>query len=139
MSSAPGRAGSSAPRPLRTERPLGRIELFRSVVADVSGHTALECYGVMALAARNLREGVAVRRGRSSLHRGVEVHETPEGLDIDLYVVVRYGVRITEVAHNLQRAVAFEVGRIAGVPVGFVNVHVQGVQDPGDDPPTGVS
>ncbi len=45
-------------------------------------------------------------------------------------MVVQYGVRITEVAHNLQQAVRFEVERTVGVPVVEVNVNVQGVNEP---------
>ena len=60
----------------------------------------------------------------------VEVRELDGGLQIDVYVVVQYGVRITEVAHNLQTAVRFEVERSVGVPVIEVNVNVQGVYEP---------
>ncbi len=64
---------------------------------------------------------------RESVHRGVEVREVDGHLAIDVYVVVQYGVRITEVAHNLKSAVRFEVERSTGVPVAEVNVFVQGV------------
>jgi uncharacterized alkaline shock family protein YloU len=60
----------------------------------------------------------------------VDVRETPAGLVVDTYVVVQFGVRITEVAHNLQSAVRFEVERTVGVPVAEVNVNVQGVYEP---------
>jgi uncharacterized alkaline shock family protein YloU len=51
------------------------------------------------------------------------------GLAIDVYVIVQYGVRISEVAHNLQETVKFEVERSVGVPVTQVNVNVQGVRE----------
>ena len=46
-----------------------------------------------------------------------------------MYVVVQYGTRITEVAHNLQQTIRFEVEKAVGVPVGEVNVFVQGVHE----------
>jgi len=82
------------------------------------------------MAARGLRDGFAELLRRESHHRGVEVRELDGGLQIDVYVVVQYGVRITEVAHNLQTAVRFEVERSVGVPVIEVNVNVQGVYEP---------
>ncbi len=79
------------------------------------------------MAARGLRDGVATLLHRENVHRGVEVREVDQTLAIDLYVIVQYGVRITEVAHNLKSAVRFEVERATGVPVVEVNVFVQGV------------
>lgn len=112
---------------LRTARDRGRIEVFPAVVGAVAGHAALECYGVMGMAARGLRDGVATLLRRENLHRGVEVREVEGQLSIDVYVVVEYGVRITEVAHNLKSAVRFEVERSTAVSVSEVNVFVQGV------------
>jgi uncharacterized alkaline shock family protein YloU len=107
----------------------GRIQVFPQAVAALAGHAAISCYGVRSMAARNLREGFAERLGREHVHRGVDVREQGDGLAIDVYVIVQYGVRITEVAHNLQSTVKFEVQRSVGVPVSEVNVFVQGVHE----------
>jgi uncharacterized alkaline shock family protein YloU len=114
---------------LRSKRERGRIEVFPAVVGAIAGHAATECYGVMGMAARGLRDGMATRLRRDHVHRGVEVREVDGYLAIDVYVVVQYGTRITEVAHNLQGAVRFEVERTVGVPVSEVNVFVQGVHE----------
>jgi uncharacterized alkaline shock family protein YloU len=114
---------------LRARRERGRIEVFPTVVAAIAGHAATECYGVMGMAARGLREGVATLLRRENVHRGVEVREVAGQLAIDVYVIVQYGTRITEVAHNLQGAVRFEIERTVGVPVSEVNVFVQGVHE----------
>src|SRR3981081_4882788 len=87
------------------EQDLGRIEVSNQVIAPIAGHAANGCYGIVAMAARGLRDGIAERLQRKNLHRGVEVRVQDDGIDIDLYVVVEYGVRITEVAHSLQDAV----------------------------------
>lgn len=117
------------PAGLRTLRERGQIEVYPSVVRAIAGHAAVNCYGVMGTAARGLRDGVAQLLHRENVHRGVEVRETPEGLAIDVYVVVQYGIRITEVARNLQETVRFEVERAVKVPVVEVNVTVQGVHE----------
>jgi uncharacterized alkaline shock family protein YloU len=122
-------AETSALRPLKQAREWGRIEVFPTAVAAIAGHAASGCYGIMGMAARGLREGVAERLGRENLHRGVDVRENGDMLSIDVYVLVQYGTRITEVAHNLQQAVKFEVERAVGVPVTEVNVFVQGVHE----------
>ncbi len=114
---------------LRRARDRGRIEVFPAVVAAVAGHAAVSCYGVMGMSVRGLRDGVALLLRRDNLHRGVEVRELAGQLVIDVYVVVEYGTRITAVAENLQSTVRFEVERLLGVPVGEVNVFVQGVHE----------
>jgi uncharacterized alkaline shock family protein YloU len=81
------------------------------------------------MAARGLRDGVAELLRRESVDRGTDVVEVDGGLAIDLYVIVQYGMRISEVAHNLQETVKFEVERAVNVPVVEVNVNVQGVRE----------
>lgn len=120
---------SKTPTALGQAQRWGRIEVFPSAVAAIAGHAALGCYGISGMAARGLRDGVAELLRRESVDRGVEVVEVQGGLAIDLYVIVQYGMRISEVAHNLQETVKFEVERAVSVPVMEVNVNVQGVRE----------
>ncbi|TMC98061.1 MAG: Asp23/Gls24 family envelope stress response protein [Chloroflexi bacterium] len=120
---------SRTPTALGQAQRWGRIEVFPSAVAAIAGHAALRCYGVSGMAARGLRDGVAELLRRESVDRGTDVLEVDGGLAIDLYVIVQYGMRISEVAHNLQETVKFEVERAVNVPVVQVNVNVQGVKE----------
>jgi uncharacterized alkaline shock family protein YloU len=117
------RAGS----PLTQTGGLGSIEVSRRVVASIVGHAANECYGVVGMAARGLRDGIAERLYRESVHRGVEVEVRDGGLVIELYIIAQYGTRISEVAHNLMSAVKYEVEKTLGIDVLAVNVNVQGI------------
>src|SRR5256885_4853443 len=99
---------SKTPSALGQSRKWGRVEVFPSAVAAIAGHSALGCYGIAGMSARGLRDGFAELLHRESVDRGVEVSEGEGGLVIDIYVVIQYGIRITEVAHNLQEA---EIGR----------------------------
>ncbi|HUZ87973.1 MAG TPA: Asp23/Gls24 family envelope stress response protein [Candidatus Baltobacterales bacterium] len=114
---------------LTQSRQWGRIEVFPSAVAAIAGHAAMRCYGISGMAGRGLRDGMAVLLRRENVDRGVDVVESEVGLAIDIYVIVQYGVRISEVAHNLQETVKFEVERSVNVPVTQVNVNVQGVRE----------
>ncbi len=115
--------------PLVQSRQWGRIEVFPSAVAAIAGHAAMQCYGISGMAARGLRDGVAELLRRENVDRGVDVVAAEGGLAIDVYVIVQYGVRISEVAHNLQETVKFEVERSVNVPVVRINVNVQGVRE----------
>jgi len=120
---------SKTPTALGRAQQWGRIEVFPSAVAAIAAHAAVRCYGVSGMAARGLRDGVAELLRRENVDRGVEVVEVETGLAIDIYVIVQYGMRISEVAHNLQESVKFEVERAVNVPVVEVNVNVQGVKE----------
>jgi uncharacterized alkaline shock family protein YloU len=110
-------------------RQWGRIEVFPTAVAAIAGHAALRCYGISGMAGRGLRDGFAELLRRENVDKGVDVVQGDEGLVIDVYVIVQYGMRITEVAHNLQETVKFEVERAVNVPVQKINVNVQGVRE----------
>ncbi len=120
------------------EKDLGKIEVSQQVIASIAGHAANGCYGIVGMAARGLRDGIAERLQRENLHRGVEVKVDPDGINIDLYCVVEYGVRITEVAHSLQDAVRYEVEKALSINVKTVNVNVQGIHMSDEDQPRGL-
>jgi uncharacterized alkaline shock family protein YloU len=120
---------AKTPTALGHTRKWGRVEVFPSAVAAIAGHAALGCYGITGMAARGLRDGFAELLHRESVDRGVEVTEADGGLAIEVFVVIQYGIRISEVAHNLQEAVKFAVERSVKVPVLEVNVNVQGVRE----------
>ena len=120
---------SKTPTALTQARQWGRIEVFPSAVGAIAAHAALGCYGITGMAARGLRDGVAELLHRGNVARGVEVVDVEGGLVIDVFVIVQYGIRISEVARNLQQAVKFEVERSVNVPVAKVNVNVQGVRE----------
>ena len=73
--------------PLGHTEGLGRIEVSPRVVASIVGHAANECYGVVGMAARGLRDGIAERLNRETVHRGVEVEVRDGGLVIELYII----------------------------------------------------
>ncbi|MFN2450811.1 MAG: Asp23/Gls24 family envelope stress response protein [Candidatus Dormibacteria bacterium] len=116
-----------APGALSQSAPLGRIEVRPRVIGSIVGHTATECYGIVGMAARGLRDGIAERLNRESLHRGVDIRVIEGGVEIELYVIAQYGTRISEVAHNLMSAVKYSVESTLGLPVLAVNVNVQGI------------
>jgi len=119
----------STPTALTQSRQWGRIEVFPSAVAAIAGHAATQCYGISGMAGRGLRDGFAELLRRENVDKGVDVVQFDDGLAIDVYVIVQYGIRISEVAHNLQETVKFEVERSVNVPVVQVNVNVQGVRE----------
>lgn len=106
---------------------LGRIEIAPKAIASLAGQAVLECYGVVGMANKNLRDGIAEILPGGNYQRGIDVKLVNRQITIDLYVVIEYGTRISEVAHGIMNRVKFSVEKALGIPVAEVNVHVQGL------------
>lgn len=115
-----------------TQTALGKITIDDQVIATIAGLAATECYGIVGMAARRFKDGIAELLGRENLSRGVVVSFKDGGIVIDLNVIIGYGTRISEVAHNVSSQVRYRVEQSTGMPVWAVNISVQGVRAVGE-------
>jgi uncharacterized alkaline shock family protein YloU len=100
---------------------LGRITIASDAIAQIVGHTAAECYGVVGMAGKGLKRLLT----RDRLTQGIEVSARNGALAVDLYVIVEYGLNLAEVATTVRSRVAYEVERLTGLKVDSVEVHIQ--------------
>jgi uncharacterized alkaline shock family protein YloU len=107
---------------------LGKIEVSPHAIASIAGQAVLECYGVVGMAPRHPRDDFAEILPGANFRRGVDVRFVEGEITIDLYVVIEYGTRVSEVAQGIKNRVKFTVERATGLPVSDVNVHVQGLR-----------
>ena len=103
---------------------LGAIRIAADAIAQIVGHTAAECYGVVGMASKGLKRLLA----RDRLTQGIDISTTPDGLRVDLHVVVEYGLNLAEVAATIRSRVAYEVERLTGLKVAAVEVHIEDVR-----------
>ncbi len=114
---------------VKSQRPLGTINVASEAIAMVAGIAALECFGVVGMSSRSLQDGIAeLLHGRENLTKGIEVRINGDKVILDLYVVVEYGTKINEVAHNVIENVRYAVEDNLGLTVDKVNVNVMGVR-----------
>ncbi len=114
---------------IRRNTELGIIEIAPEAVASLAEHAVLQSYGVVGLAERSRFD--AWRRGlrkSGGAHKGVLVTVVDEGVIIDLYLIIEYGTRISEVARGVINRVKYTVEKALGLPVVAVNVHVQALR-----------
>lgn len=110
------------------EAPMGKIEVSPKAITHIASRAAQASYGVVGLASRHARPGLAELLHRDEEHKGVEVKFQGDQVVIDLYVVIEYGTRVSEVARNIMGNAKFAVESALGVPVVRVNVNVQGIR-----------
>ena len=106
---------------------LGHVEITPTAIASLAGQAVLECYGVVGMANKNVRDGIAEVLTHGNYRRGVDVKVIDREIVIDLYVVIQYGTRISEVTHGVMNRVKFTLEKIVGLPVRQGNIHVQGL------------
>jgi uncharacterized alkaline shock family protein YloU len=99
---------------------IGRISISAKAIAQVVGHVTAESYGIVGMAGRRFPR----LPGRDRLTDGIEVKTSDGGIEIDLHVVVEYGLRLAEVAAMLRDRVAYEVKVQTGVTVTKVEVLI---------------
>jgi uncharacterized alkaline shock family protein YloU len=104
---------------------LGRVAITGDAVAQIVGLTAAECYGVVGTTTAG-RLGRLLTRDRTT--RGIEVSGDEHGLSIALHVVVEHGLNLAEVASTVRSRVAYEVGRMTGLEISAVEVHIDAVK-----------
>ncbi|MBI3537482.1 MAG: Asp23/Gls24 family envelope stress response protein [Chloroflexi bacterium] len=114
------------------QKNLGRIEISPNAIASIAGQAVLECYGVVGMAKKNFADRFSELVPRAHYRRGIDVAVIDHLIYIDLYVVIQYGTRISEVAHGIMKRVKYSVEKTVGLPVAQVNVHVQKLQMDGD-------
>ena len=118
---------ASTVQPQYGARPLGKIEVLPNAIHSIAVQAISECYGVVGIAAPRLHNGQAVLLGPGRSNQGVQVHIVDDRITLEVYVVLEYGLRISEIAHNIMSGVKFAIEKMLGVPVAQVNVNVQGL------------
>lgn len=109
------------------KNPLGNIYISQRAIATIAAQSAMESYGVVGLAAKNLAEGLAQALVKDPT-MGVDLHFDGASVAVDLYLIIEYGLRITSVADSVSQAVRYQIEKSLGLPVKYVNVHVRGLR-----------
>jgi len=107
---------------------LGEIVISDEVLATLAGVTAVKCYGIVGMASKRASDGIVQLLGIENLSRGVKVQTTEDDIEIDLFIIVEYGVSISTVAKNVIETVKYSVENYTGLTVDRVNVFVESVR-----------
>ena len=110
------------------EGQLGTITIESEVIARYAGSTAVECFGIVGMAAVSMKDGLVKLLKRESLTHGITVEVQDNHISIDFHVIVAYGVSICAVSDNLIASVKYKVEEFTGMEVDKINIYVEGVR-----------
>lgn len=108
---------------------LGIITIDSEVIAKYAGSVAVECFGIVGMAAVNVKDGLVRLLKKESLTHGIHVEISDENsITLDFHVIVAYGVSISAVTENLISNVKYKVNEFTGMPVEKINIYIEGVR-----------
>lgn len=103
------------------------INISDEVVTTIAGIAIADIDGVAEMAG-GIAGGLSeVLSGKKNLSKGIKAEIEGNNVKIDVNIIVNYGVRIPDVAFDIQNKVKNNVENMTGLRVEEVNVHVQGV------------
>lgn len=109
------------------EETIGNIKISVEVVSTIAGIAASEIHGVSCMYT-SFVDGVAQRLGaKRNNTKGVRVDMSSNSVNIDLYIVVDYGIKIPELAWEIQENVKNSVETMTGLKVSKINIHIEGI------------
>ena len=108
---------------------MGSITIDNEVIAQYAGTVAVECFGIVGMAAVNMKDGLVHLLRKESLTKGIHVSISDENhITIDFHIIVAYGVSISAVTDNLISNVKYRVEEFSGMPVDKINIYIEGVR-----------
>jgi uncharacterized alkaline shock family protein YloU len=108
-------------------RQTGKIYVSHHAIATIAFQSALESYGVVGLAKKDIIKGLSKLLFNDPTS-GISIVYEESTITIDIYIIVEYGTRISSVADSVAHSVQFQIEKMIGIPVTAVNVHVRGLR-----------
>lgn len=115
---------------LERKNQLGQLNISKQVIATIAGSAATECYGVVGMASQNpIKDGIAEVLKKENFAKGISVEEHANNeISIDMYIVVAYGIKINEIALEVQKKVRYVLESSLDSKIKSVNVFVQDIR-----------
>ncbi len=118
---------------IKKETKLGFINIDDNVIATIAGLSAIECYGIVGMAALNVADGIFGLLKRENLARGINIsyendNEFCDTIKIELHVIVSYGTNISAIGDTLIETVKYSVENSTGLNVSNVDVFIEGIK-----------
>ena len=108
---------------------LGIITIDPEAIAKYAGSVAVECFGIVGMAAVSMKDGLVKLLKKESLTKGIQVGISDENkITLNFHVIVAYGVSISAVTDNLISNVKYKVEEFTGMSVDKINIYIEGVR-----------
>lgn len=113
----------------KVSNPIGDVVIDTTVIAKYAGLAAIECFGIVGMAALSVKDGIVKLLKKDNLTRGINVKVNEDNtITIDFHVIMSYGVSIKTVSDNLIENVRYKVEECTGIAIKKINIFVDGIR-----------
>lgn len=113
---------------VKTENEYGSIVISNNVISRIAGATATSCYGVVGMAYKNTSDSIASLLKWDNITKGIKVSTDEDKINIDLHIIVEYGINIKVICESIISNVRYTVENMTGFKVGKVTVNIEGIR-----------
>jgi uncharacterized alkaline shock family protein YloU len=113
---------------IRFENPLGRVEISQNYFAELVGHAAQGCFGVVGMVASGASQGLRTMTGAQLPDKGVHVRIEDGSLRVELHIEIAYGLNISAIVRSIISEVRYAVEQATGLHVSRVDVFVDAMR-----------
>jgi uncharacterized alkaline shock family protein YloU len=106
----------------------GRVIIDSDVIKTYAGSVAVSCFGIVGMAAVNMKDGLVRLLKRDYLNHGIDVVIEDNKITIDFHVIIAYGVSIEAISDTLISTVKYQVEEFTGLKIEKINIFVEGVR-----------
>lgn len=106
----------------------GYVSYSEEVIANIVGVSTMECYGVVGMASKNAVDGLWELIKIENLRKGVKIHSEDNNINIELFIIVEYGTKISVIANNIIQKIKYNLENYTGLNVSNITVNIQGVR-----------
>lgn len=114
--------------PAIVNRELGNIIIDDNVIANIAGISAMETYGIVGMASKNAADGIFELLRFENLSKGIKVNTENNQINIELHVILEYGVKISTVCENIIERVRYNVEELTGLTIDNIEISVEGIR-----------
>jgi len=114
----------------------GEINVTRETIRSIVSLNLVDVKGVVANRRSIIKEITDMLRGDTSeseieeASRTIKVEIKDNKPLINLYIIIKYGVRIPDIAWDIQNRVKENLMKKLGIHINDIDIHVQGIQFP---------
>lgn len=106
----------------------GTINITETVFANIVGHVANTCYGVVGMAAKSAGDGIVSLLKKDHYEKGVKVLPEGDGIIVEMHIIVLFGVNLPAVTRSISKEVKYMVEQMTGFTVKKVNIFIDGMK-----------
>ena len=112
------------------ETRLGKIDISKGYLSKLIGHEVVSCFGVVGMVANGSKQKIISKISKAEhLETGIKVIGNNEGINVELHIVVTYGMNINAIAASIAEKVKYSVKEATGITVNKVIVKVDGIKE----------